>query len=142
MTMDIQIPNAEVTEWLDVLKPYQRSSLEKFLENASLEEAAQTWLGSTGSPNIIPFGGNTDTKPFWDRFQIEFRNFICDENAYVEDKMALQNKGLISKEYLINVVSTAIGASVGHNATLIAPAVTLLLCSVGKITKNAYCESG
>lgn len=135
----IEIPKSEVGEWLKVLKPYQQTTLETFLRHFSLEEAAEKWLGATGSPNIVPFGGNKDTKPFWDRFLEEFRKFICDETAYVEDKAALKAEMPVSKELLVSVVSAGIGATIGYTATLLAPAVTLLLCAVGKMTKNAYC---
>ena len=61
---------------LGVLKPYQRTTLEVFLEGATPEEAAERWLGSTGSPNIIPFGGPHDTKPFCERFKGQFRHIM------------------------------------------------------------------
>lgn len=142
MMENFEIPDGNIEEWLGVLKPYQRNTLKTFLQNASLEEAAGKWLRSTGSPNIVPFGGNIDTKPFWERFLTEFRKFICDDNAYVEEKAALRGQGPISKALLVSVVSSAIGASIGYTATLLAPAVTLLLCSVGKISRNAYCSDG
>ena len=91
----LQIPDADIAEWLGVLKPYQRTTLATFLEGATPEQAAERWLGSTGSPNIIPFGGPHDTKPFWERFKDEFRKFVCDDNAYLEEKKALDTQGPI-----------------------------------------------
>ncbi|MEA9473547.1 hypothetical protein [Xanthomonas campestris] len=55
----IQIPDGDIGDWLSELKPYQRRTLQVFLANATPEEAAERWLGSTGSPNIVPFGGLT-----------------------------------------------------------------------------------
>ena len=138
----LQIPDADIAEWLGVLKPYQRTTLEGFLEGATPEQAAERWLGSTGSPNIIPFGGPHDTKPFWERFKDEFRKFVCDDNAYLEEKKALDTQGPIGKAVLVSAVSAAIGATIGYSATLLAPAVTLLLCAVGKMGRNAYCNAG
>ena len=138
----LQIPDADIAEWLGVLKPYQRTTLEVFLEGATPEQAAERWLGSTGSPNIIPFGGPHDTKPFWERFKDEFRKFVCDDNAYLEEKKALDTQGPIGKAVLVSAVSAAIGATIGYSATLLAPAVTLLLCAVGKMGRNAYCNAG
>ena len=135
-----QIPDAEVGAWLEVLRPYQRSTLEVFLQGASPEAAAERWLGATGSPNIVAFGGTKDTKPFWDRFKEEFRKFLCDDDAYVEEKQALTSQGIVSKAVLVSAVSAGIGATIGYSATLLAPAVTLLLCAVGKIGRNAYCS--
>lgn len=138
----LQVPDADIAKWLGVLKPYQRTTLETFLEGATPEQAAERWLGSTGSPNIIPFGGPHDTKPFWERFKDEFRKFICDDNAYLEEKKALDTQGPVGKAVLVSAVSAAIGATIGYSATLLAPAVTLLLCAVGKMGRNAYCNAG
>lgn len=141
MSVTLEIPQAEVSEWLAVLKPYQRSTIEFFLQNSSVEEAAEKWLSSTGSPNIVPFGGSANTKPFWDRFIGEFKKFICDDDAYIEEKTALKGEGPVSKALMVSVVSAAIGANIGYAATLLAPAVALMLCTVGKMTKNAYCNN-
>jgi hypothetical protein len=138
----IPVPNLEVVEWLDVLKPYQRTTLTLFLQESSLEDAAERWLGSTGSPNIVPFGGTRDTKPFLERFKEEFRKFVCDDNAYVEEKKALGAQGAVGTAILVSGVSAGIGASIGYSATLLAPAVTLMLCAVGKMGVNAYCNRG
>lgn len=138
----INIPNAELDEWLAVLKPYQRNTIQMFLKELSLEQAAERWLGATGSPNIVPFGGSRDTKPFWETFQVEFRKFLCDETAYVEEKKALRLEGAVNKALLVSAVSAAIGATIGYTATLVAPAVTILLCTVGKMGINAYCNKG
>ena len=133
------IPQGDVNDWLGVLKPYQRSTLQAFLTDGNPEAAAERWLGATGSPNIVPFGGAQDTKPFWDKFKAEFRRFICDDSAYLEEKKALSGEGPVSKAILVSVVSAAIGATIGYAATLLAPAVTLLLCAVSKMGRNAYC---
>ena len=137
----IDIPDAEPEEWLKELKPYQRSILQVFLQDASPEEAAEKWLESTGSPNIISFGGNRDSKPFWDRFKCEFRKFICDDDSYVEEKRALNEESTVSMILLVSMISAAIGATIGFAATLLAPAVTLLLCTVGKMGRNAFCAT-
>lgn len=92
-----EIPNGDVNDWLSVLKPYQRSTLQAFLTDASPEVAAERWLGAAGSPNIVPFGGTQDTKPFWDKFKLEFRRFVCDETAYVEEKKALSSEAPVTK---------------------------------------------
>lgn len=137
--MPLDIPSADPAEWIDVLKPYQRSTITSFVSQGSLEDAAKRWLSATGSPNIVPFGGSGDTKPFWDRFATEFKKFICDDEAYLEEKKALGSESAPIKALLISAVSAALGATLGYSATLLAPAVALLLCVVGKMGKNAYC---
>jgi hypothetical protein len=137
----LNIPDADLDEWLGVLKPYQRSAINTFLKEVSPEEAAQRWLGATGSPNIAPFGGMRDTKPFWDKFKAEFKRFICDDEAYLDEKKALHVEGPVNKAMLVSAVSAAIGATIGYTATLLAPAVTILLCTVGKMGLNAFCKN-
>ena len=138
--MPLEIPQAEAEEWSALLKPYQRTTIRAFVSESSIEEAAKKWLSATGSPNIVPFGGSRDTKPFWDRFATEFKKFVCDDNAYTEEKKALGAESAPIKAILISAVSAALGATLGYSATLLAPAVALLLCIVGKMGKNAYCS--
>jgi hypothetical protein len=139
--MSIPVPEGNIEDWLNELKLYQRNTLKGILLSNEPEKAAEIWITSQGSDIIIHFGGTRDTKPFWDRFRQEFRNFICDDNAYKEEKKALNAEGSITKTLLISVVSSAIGATIGYSATLLAPAVAILLCVVGKMTVNAYCMS-
>lgn len=134
-----EVPNSDLDAWLSVLKPYQRNVIKEFLREVPPEQAAERWLGTAGSPNIVPFGGSRDTKPFWDKFKSEFRRFLCDDGAYVEEKAALCAEGGVSKALLISAISAAIGASIGYAATLLAPAVAIMLCTAGKIGVNAYC---
>lgn len=137
----IQIPDGDIGDWLSELKPYQRSTLQVFLATATPQEAAERWLSSTGSPNIAPFGAPHDSKPFWNRFKEEFRKFVCDDEAYVEERKSLTAQGSVGKAVMISIVSATIGATIGYSATLLAPAVALSLCAIGKIGVNAYCSA-
>jgi hypothetical protein len=139
--MTINIPTDNLENWLGELKPYQRSILNEFLTTQDAELAAEKWLTTTGSPNIIAFGGAENPKPFWDRFKNEFHRFLCDETAYTEEKKALVAENPITKAMIISVISSALGATLGLSATLIAPAATLLLFTVGKMSLAAYCQS-
>lgn len=137
----LTIPSDNLETWLSELKPYQRSTLQQFMSSLDPEHAAERWLTTIGSPNIAGFGGTSvqDPKPFWDRFKAECNKFICDESAYKEDKKALLAEMPISKPLLISTMSGAIGAYLGTAGTLIAPAVTLILFTVGQVGLNAYC---
>lgn len=148
MTIDLQIPDCELDEWLSELKPYQRNTIQQLLVAMPPDEVAKKWVMDSGSQNIVPFGGvnyrvaRRDNKPFWDRFKSEFKKFICDDGAYVSEKTALSTESPATKALLISAISAAIGTSIGYAAILLAPAVALLLCIVGKIGINAYCNSG
>jgi len=138
----LQISDGDVNDWLSELKPYQRDTLQVFLLTATPEEAAERWLSSTGSPNIVPFGGPHDSKPFWNRFKEEFRKFVCDDQAYIEERRSLVAQGPVGKAVVVSMISATIGATIGYSATLLAPAVALLLCAIGKMGVNAYCSAG
>lgn len=142
MTIDLQIPDCELDEWLSELKPYQRNTIQQLLVTMPQEEVAKKWIMASGSQNIVPFGGIRDNEPFWDRFKSEFKKFICDDGAYVGEKKTLLAEGPITKALLIITISAAIATNIGYAATLLAPTVAVLLCTVGKISINAYCNSG
>jgi hypothetical protein len=140
--MSIDVPNDKIDDWIIELKPYQRNTIKRLLKKGKEpEEIAKTWLTTQGTSNTIPFGGVRDAKPFWDNFVKEFNKFICDENEYKNEKSAFQKESSVSKGILISVISAALGARIGFAATLLVPAVTLLLFCVGKMTKNAYCAT-
>jgi len=137
---DFEIPVADIDEWLCVLKPYQISSLKTLIEESSLESAAEKWITAQGPSNTIMFGGERDTKPFWDNFKEEFRKFICDDESYIEERSALLAKTPVSKALMVSAISSAIGAKIGYAATLLAPAIVVLLYTIGKMSRNAYCN--
>ena len=139
--MSFVVPYESLESWLAELKPYQRNTLQQFLIAQEPEKAAEMWLTTIGSPNIAGFGGvASDPKPFWVRFKAECHRFVCDETAYSDDKKAFLSKVPVSKDVLISVMSGAIGANLGTAGTLVAPAVTLILFTVGRIGLNAYCS--
>ena len=48
----------------------------------------------------------------------------------------------ITKALLIATIAAALVAAIGFAATLLAPAVALLLCVVRKTGRNAFCAGG
>ncbi len=136
--MDLDIPKCELEAWLEELKPYQRNTILQLLATSSPEEAAEKWISATGFSDIVPFAGTIDGKSFWEKFKVEFRKFVCDENEYVEEKKAL--KGQRTRGALLSAASAALGASLGYSATVLVPAIALLLFTVGKIGIIAYCR--
>ena len=141
MTSPLPIPVDDLGTWLAELKPYQRNIINEFLASQGPESAAEKWLTTTGSQNIVAFGGAQPNKPFWDRFKNQFHRFVCDETAFVEEKKALATEAPVTKALMISVISSALGAALGLSATLLAPAVVLLLYSIGRIGVAAYCDT-
>ena len=142
--MPLTLPDGDLDAWLAPLKPFQRAALSVFLKDGGPDDAAKRWLTTTGSPNIVAFGGSmeNDAKPFWDLLQAEFRKFVCDDTAYVEEKKGLIGEGYVARGLWISVTSAALGATLGFAATLLAPAIALMLSTAVSIGTNAYCQAG
>ena len=136
----IEVPESDLEEWIGELKPYQREALDEMMEEMEAEEAAKIWLTSQGPEDIISFGGPRDSEPFWDKFKSEFQKFLCKEDEYVEFKKEIREKSNVTKQLLISSISAAIGSTIGFAATLLAPAVAVMLNLVGHMGVNAYCE--
>jgi hypothetical protein len=131
---------APVEEWLRALKPYQKVHLEALLKSGrSPEEAAELWLSARGAESTIGFGGTSDSKPFLDRFKAEFKQFVCGGQGYEQERSQLIGKMDAVKTAIISGVSSAIAVHVGTSATLLIPAVALMLHVVGKIGIRAWC---
>ena len=141
MTENLIVPEGSIDDWLQELKPYQKNTLYVFLENNSYEESAKKWIANTGLPNISHFGGTKNTTPFWEKFINEFNQFICNEKLYQKEKAELVKQSQVSKQLMIAVISGVLAAKLNIAASLLAPAVAALLCSVGTVSLNAYCSS-
>ncbi|WP_375185274.1 hypothetical protein [Pseudoalteromonas sp.] len=137
----MDIPVMEIDAWVDTLKPYQRTSLQHLISANSEEEAAKIWLTSNGATATKQFGGigGTDGE-FWDRFKSEFKAFICGDEKYLSERNKLSSQAPIANAMFVGVISGAIGSTLGFAASLLAPAVAIMLYLVGKVGVNAYCE--
>jgi hypothetical protein len=137
------IQGIKIDEWLSGLKKYQKDSVVILIQQFGEEEAISKWLSAQGPKDNVPFGGiqNQDTKPFLERFKTEFKKFVCNHPDYQEDRKKLSLEAPIVTAIYISVISAAIGAVLGFAATLLAPAVAIMLSVIGKMGINAYCQS-
>ena len=137
----MELPQVETSEWLSHLKQYQRSSLSILIDMHGEEEAAKLWLAANGPKDTQKFGGNGNVQPFWDRFVAELRLFICGDKKYNKERKELLQQAKGATALLVSVISGAIGASLGFSASLLAPAVALMLHVIGKVGANAWCNT-
>jgi hypothetical protein len=135
-----EVENIKLEEWLNELKPYQKNSIDVLIKKFGEEKAAEIWITSNGPSNNVPFGGvSQSTQPFYDKFKYEFQKFICGHPDYEAHRKKLGAESPIVKTLYISMISSAIGATIGFSATLLAPAVAILLSTVGQMGLNAYC---
>lgn len=137
----LNIPSNTLDEWLHELKPYQANSVKELNKSNDLEEVAKIWITTQGNETTVPFGTTEDTKPFWNKFKEEFNKFICDDDSYKDEKNNLLKESYVSNALLISMISAALGATIGFAATILAPAVAIMLSIVSKIGKTAYCQA-
>lgn len=138
----INIPIDSEENWLAVLKPYQRSSIDEFIKENDEEKAIEIWLSSSGTSNTSPFGGvvtNQDNN-FTVRFKEEFRKFICNDEKYEKEKEEFSAVGGQAKAYVVGAISSALAVPLGVTATFLVPAVVLMIIIIMKIGLNAYCQ--
>lgn len=137
-----ELENIELKDWLSELKQYQRNGIQTLIDTYGEEEAAEKWITSNGPSNNVPFGGEAirDTKPFYDRFKTEFQKFVCGHPNYEEYRRKLGAESPIIKSTYIAIISAALGATLGFTATLLAPAVAILLATIGKMGLSSYCQ--
>ena len=137
----MDIPRAELEDWLSELRPYQANQLRTLIQLHGEEEAALLWLSTRGPSQTKPLGGQGESKPFFDRFKHELRSFICGDPKYDEPRNQLKREGSITKALLISIVSSGMGSVLGITATLVAPSVVIFLYIVGKIGREAFCAN-
>lgn len=130
-----------VNELLDSLKPYQRDSIRHLINEFGEEEAAKKWLSANGPVATQQFGGlqNGNAHPFWDRFIAEFRLLICDEK-YAPERNKILSGAKPSALVIISGISGYIGSTLGFAPALLAPAVAVILPTIGKVGINAWCK--
>jgi len=135
------VEDVPLDEWLSTLKPYQSSSISQMVADAGEEEAAKNWLSANGPSSTVGFGGTSNPEPFYERFMEEFRKLICGDEAYEEIRAQLGGESPVVKAIYVSVISAALGAALGYTATLLAPAVAILLHLIGKMSVNAWCAA-
>ena len=137
----MDIPNNTVQEWINALKPYQSNSVSQLVDAYGEEEAIKRWLSANGPNSTIKFGGTGNSpEPFFFMFKEEFSKFICGDESYSKYREQLMAETPIAKTIYISCISAALGAALGYAATLLAPAVAIMLHIVGAMGVNAWCN--
>jgi hypothetical protein len=133
----IDLPNKTQEEWLQEIPSQHLSYISDLLKNNDELTTAELWLAKNISLGNIR---NRDSDSFFERFQEEFKNFICDDTTYSEDKAKLKSSTNHIEKTLISTVSTLIALKLGVTATVLVPPVILLFSALGKIGLKAFCS--
>lgn len=133
--------NADQAEILASLDGFQVEIIESFLHqtNNNYLESADKWLNAT-TANTAQFGGETGkAKIYREKLLDEIEKFFCGDESYDDDRKKISESAEKTKQYIIGVLSSAIGATMGVAGTFIAPVIALLIMSMGKMGVNAWC---
>jgi hypothetical protein len=135
------IIQAEPSKLLLALDNFQSEIITSFLSSTSNNylDSADKWLNAT-TFNTAKFGGQpTKSKIYREKLLDEVEKFLCGDEKYEDDRNKIRNSQDKTEKYIICVMSTAIGNSIGVAGTFIAPVIVLLLMSFGKMALNAWC---
>lgn len=135
----MEIEDTSLEEWLSILKPYQSVPMLYMANEFGPEDAAKRWLAANGPGSTVGFGGSGNPEPFFDRFMEEFKKFICGDVIYEEHRNQLIKESGVTKTIYVSIISAALGATLGYTATLLAPAVAIMLHAVGTMGLKAWC---
>lgn len=136
------IIQSDPTDLLTSIDEFQADILKKFLENTSNDylKSADNWLNAT-TANTAKFGGEQNKpKIYRDKLLEELEKFLCGNEEYEEERKEISESSDKSKQYVIGVISVAIGKTIGTAGTFIAPVIVLLIMSLGKMALKAWCE--
>ena len=92
--------------------------------------------------NTAKFGGDSSHSAIYrDKIVLEVERFLCgNDPVYEKERRELQLNSDKTQQYIIGVLSTAIGSQLGVVGTFISPVIVLIIISMGKMCINAWCE--
>lgn len=126
---------------ISALPKYQSNTIREMLaSNGDYLMVADNWL-STKPSNTVGFGGSNQPNIYREKILEELEKFICGDEKYLNERKQISSHTDKSLGYILGVITTAIGATLGTSSILILPVVVLLLGCMGKITLNGWCEA-
>lgn len=133
----------EPDAFLEALPGYQRDLLEQLGVRQDPEAAASAWLSAAGAPNTFQLGGSNQTADtsFSSRLKAEIRLFLCDEEAYAEDRDKIVRQGEITHVALVWGIAVALEPAMGSSSVFLAVPTAALLVVVSRIGLQAWCSA-
>jgi len=128
---------------LSGLEDYQQALVNELLAatGGNYEKAADLWLGATPAQTVGFGGDHSHNKIYRDKIVDEIEKFVCgSDDTYQRDRVKILENASATQQYVVAVLSTAIGGNLGIAGAFLAPLIVLLIISFGKISINAWCE--
>lgn len=123
---------------------YQRSKLLELLDKPDatqedFEVLGKTLTGETQKDSMfLPTGpGSANKRSMWNSTKKEVYKFFCTESSEYSQE---RNGWVGSIKDVIPVLATAVASELGVAISVVIGVVTLVVMSVLKITRNAWCD--
>lgn len=141
----IEIENIPLDDWLKPLKPYQRNTIEQLVAKYGEEKAAEEWINARGPMQTVTFGGisedSNNKKNYWNRLRNEFDKLICGHLDYQNEHDKFVAAGKPIGLWAVACIADWIAPAVGMSATMLIPAIALILSTTAKMGGKAYCAT-
>jgi len=138
------IETTEPDQWISTLRDFQKDSITQLsAQGITYDAIAELWITAV-VPTTALFsagGGSNGNSPYLDRLKDEFRAFVCGNKKYEKEWKEISAGQKSIHAFVVSTMSVAIAPHVGSIAAVIAPALVLMLASLGKISINAWCAS-
>lgn len=132
-------------ELIHGLEPYQQELVLNLLSafDNDYMKTVDAWLQASPA-QTAGFGGDpkkSNSKLYREKVWEELEKFICGtDSSYDDDRKKISNHVEATENYIVGVLSVAIGTHLGVAGAFIAPIIVVLIMSLGKIGRNAWCS--
>lgn len=132
---------ADEADLIATLPVYQQTIVKNLINHNGNDYlgAAEGWI-SASLTNVSKFGGENRNQTYRKSLLDELRKYLCGDAFYENDRQNLQKIGKKTYPVIIGALTMAISPVVGVAAPLLAPAIILILLSIGKMSVNAWCN--
>lgn len=131
-------------EWIATLPAFHKSSVEQMLgAGRTYDQVAESWLTASAA-NTFRLGSAPLVAPketFLSHVKREVRAYLCGDQRYEKERAGLFGDQAATRTLLVSSIAVTIAPSLGVAAPVLAPIVTLVLASIGKVALNAWCAA-
>lgn len=145
-----------MTEWIQYLDEYElmQEAPSLFIFDEDPEDAA-IFLYKEGLPKPMMAAGDKDRlaefskkelesrppKKYWEQVKIEFQILVCtSDKKYAELRKSLDEAKTKGTQFILVAIASTIASILGIEAGIISGFCAILLKSIIKIGKEAYCS--
>jgi hypothetical protein len=129
-------------DWIDALSASQARTIRQMQASGmNLHDISVQWLAAGKPPQTSPHGGDSTSKNYVERVEVELRKLICGDPAYEKLRKDISAFMKQNKVKAVGMIAAAVGAIVGLSAVVLVPVVGLVLQIACEVGTNAWCKT-